>query len=96
MFIADTTWSHVKHGDDWVFFNDEKVVKAPLTSAAKEGDEDVGVKGLIAQAYVYFFEARLKVDCRPGKLDRSCRFAQEEVESLALNTREAGRVRARV
>lgn len=48
--------AHVKHGDEWVFFNDEKVVKAPLTSAAKEGDEDVGVKGLSSQAYVYFLE----------------------------------------
>ena len=48
--------AHVKQGDEWIFFNDEKVVKAPLTSKAKEGEEDVGVKGLSAQAYVYFFE----------------------------------------
>ncbi|TKY90529.1 hypothetical protein EX895_000527 [Sporisorium graminicola] len=48
--------AHVKQGDEWIFFNDEKVVRAPLTSTAKEGGEDVGVKGLSAQAYVYFFE----------------------------------------
>lgn len=48
--------AHVKRGEDWIFFNDEKVVKAPYTSAAKEGDEDVGVKGLSQQAYVYFFQ----------------------------------------
>lgn len=51
--------AHVKQGGsggEWVFFNDEKVVKAPLTSTAKEGGDDVGVKGLSAQAYVYFFE----------------------------------------
>lgn len=44
----------------WVFFNDEKVVKAPL-EAVKEGEQgeeqvDVGVKGLSRLAYVYFFE----------------------------------------
>ncbi|KAK0556594.1 ubiquitin C-terminal hydrolase Ubp14 [Tilletia horrida] len=33
--------------DDWVLFNDEKVVKAPLSSAAQNDVEsDVGVKGL--------------------------------------------------
>ncbi|CCF54026.1 hypothetical protein NDA11_007407 [Ustilago hordei] len=48
--------AHVKQGQEWVFFNDEKVVKAPFTSASKEGEEDVGVKGLSGQAYVYFFE----------------------------------------
>ncbi|SJX60336.1 related to ubiquitin-specific processing protease [Sporisorium reilianum f. sp. reilianum] len=47
--------AHVRHADGWVFFNDEKVVRAPLTSTAKNG-EDAGVKGLSAQAYVYFFE----------------------------------------
>uniref|UniRef100_V5GVJ0 Ubiquitin carboxyl-terminal hydrolase n=2 Tax=Kalmanozyma brasiliensis (strain GHG001) TaxID=1365824 RepID=V5GVJ0_KALBG len=44
--------AHVKHDEEWVFFNDEKVVKAPL---GLEG-EDVGVMGLSKQAYVYFFE----------------------------------------
>ncbi|ETS63547.1 hypothetical protein PaG_01842 [Moesziomyces aphidis] len=48
--------AHVRHDQDWTFFNDEKVVRAPLSSAAKEGDQDVGVKGLSQQAYVYFFE----------------------------------------
>lgn len=48
--------AHVKHAEEWIFFNDEKVVKAPFSSAAKEGGEDVGVKGLSSQAYVYFFE----------------------------------------
>lgn len=47
--------AHVKQGEEWIFFNDEKVVKVPLTSTSTEG-EDVGVKGLSAQAYVYFFE----------------------------------------
>ncbi|KAJ9476857.1 Ubiquitin carboxyl-terminal hydrolase 14 [Pseudozyma hubeiensis] len=47
--------AHVKQGEEWIFFNDEKVVKAELTSRGKEGD-DVGVTGLSAQAYVYFFE----------------------------------------
>ncbi|KAE8233407.1 hypothetical protein CF326_g1554 [Tilletia indica] len=43
--------------DDWVLFNDEKVVKAPLTSAAKDDIEsDVGVKGLSQLAYVYFYQ----------------------------------------
>ncbi|PWN28569.1 ubiquitinyl hydrolase [Jaminaea rosea] len=50
----------------WVFFNDEKVVKAPLSAMKeeKEGEsgegagekKDVGVKGLVQLAYVYFFE----------------------------------------
>ncbi|KAJ1030367.1 hypothetical protein NDA16_001276 [Ustilago loliicola] len=52
--------AHVKQQDDgWVFFNDEKVVKAPFSSTKAQGEdegEDVGVKGLSAQAYVYFFE----------------------------------------
>ncbi|CAO1637383.1 unnamed protein product [Parajaminaea phylloscopi] len=51
-------------GDQWVFFNDEKVVKAPLTSVRANssdsdgdgGGDDVGVKGLSRLAYVYFFE----------------------------------------
>lgn len=61
--------SHVKKGnslitghsegelDDpsWVFFNDEKVVKAPLSSKNEKG-EDLGVEGLSRLAYVYFFE----------------------------------------
>ncbi|SNX81610.1 related to ubiquitin-specific processing protease [Melanopsichium pennsylvanicum] len=44
--------------EDWVFFNDEKVVKAPYTCtvATKHVEEDSGVKGLSSQAYVYFFE----------------------------------------
>ncbi|KAK0537717.1 ubiquitin C-terminal hydrolase Ubp14 [Tilletia horrida] len=43
--------------DDWVLFNDEKVVKAPLSSAAKDDIEsDVGVKGLSKLAYVYFYQ----------------------------------------
>lgn len=48
--------AHVKHpNDEWVFFNDEKVVRAPFSSTSTQG-EDVGVKGLSQQAYVYFFE----------------------------------------
>ena len=47
-------------------FNDEKVVKAPLSAIKEEKEEngegsggerkDVGVKGLVQLAYVYFFE----------------------------------------
>ncbi len=50
--------AHVKQNDgEWVFFNDEKVVKAPFTSTSTTNDaQDVGVKGLASQAYVYFFE----------------------------------------
>ncbi|CAO1631476.1 unnamed protein product [Sympodiomycopsis kandeliae] len=51
--------SHVKkatqEGEEWVFFNDEKVVKAPLSSLNKEG-QVIGVEGLSRLAYVYFFE----------------------------------------
>ncbi|EPQ32473.1 uncharacterized protein PFL1_00668 [Pseudozyma flocculosa PF-1] len=53
-------------GEGWVFFNDEKVVKAPLSAkkpvadAEEHGDEveqeDVGVVGLSKLAYEYFFE----------------------------------------
>lgn len=51
-------------GESWVFFNDEKVVRAPFEAAGlkradgEEGGEqnDVGVKGLSRLAYVYFFE----------------------------------------
>lgn len=42
--------AHVREGVDWVLFNDEKVVRAPL-----EGSEG-GVKTLAPQAYVYFLE----------------------------------------
>ncbi|PWZ02709.1 ubiquitinyl hydrolase [Testicularia cyperi] len=60
---------HDKEEDQWIFFNDEKVVKAPLSSlpspATLNADasdtqhtklDDVGVKGLSQQAYEYFFE----------------------------------------
>jgi ubiquitin carboxyl-terminal hydrolase 5/13 len=43
--------------DTWVLFNDEKVVKAPLTSAsARDLESDVGVKGLSKLAYEYIWE----------------------------------------
>lgn len=43
--------------DAWVLFNDEKVVRAPLTSAsARDADSDVGVKGLSKLAYEYIWE----------------------------------------
>jgi len=43
--------------EDWVLFNDEKVVKAPVSSAAKDDIEtDVGVVGLSKLAYVYFYQ----------------------------------------
>lgn len=59
--------AHVRQGnqqsDDWVLFNDEKVVRAPLSSATPLdlqghglGTPDVGVRGLAPQAYVYFLE----------------------------------------
>ncbi|CAD6892715.1 unnamed protein product [Tilletia controversa] len=47
----------VGNEDEWVLFNDEKVVKAPLSSAGKDDIEsDVGVKGLSQLAYVYFYQ----------------------------------------
>lgn len=43
--------------DAWVLFNDEKVVRAPYTSAsARDEDSDVGVKGLCKLAYEYIWE----------------------------------------
>lgn len=43
--------------DSWVFFNDEKVVRAPKTSpSTRDVDSDVGVKGLSKLAYIYFWE----------------------------------------
>lgn len=47
--------AHVRAGKEWLLFNDEKVVRAPLTSENTGGD-DVGVRGLAPQAYVYFLE----------------------------------------
>lgn len=38
--------AHIKVNDDWVLFNDEKVVKADAES----------VKNLKSLAYLYFFE----------------------------------------
>lgn len=55
--------AHVRQGnstDDWVLFNDEKVVRAPLSSPSdtqgQGSTQDVGVRGLAPQAYVYFLE----------------------------------------
>jgi ubiquitin carboxyl-terminal hydrolase 5/13 len=43
--------------DAWVLFNDEKVVRAPFTSAsARDEESDVGVKGLCKLAYEYIWE----------------------------------------
>lgn len=48
--------AHVKQRDHtWVLFNDEKVVKAPLTCTVKQRD-NVGVDALSSHAYLYFFQ----------------------------------------
>lgn len=43
-------------GSTWIFFNDEKVVIAPITSASVQDPQtDVGVQGLSRLAYEYIF-----------------------------------------
>lgn len=37
---------HVKHGDDWILFNDEKVVK----------ESETNLNSLLGKGYVYFYE----------------------------------------
>lgn len=38
--------AHVKHDDEWILFNDEKVVK----------ESDTNLNSLIGKGYVYFYE----------------------------------------
>ena len=38
--------AHVKHGDEWILFNDEKVVK----------ESENNLNSLIGKGYVYFYE----------------------------------------